>query len=501
MASGGSFSRSANSAWPSPPPAQGLYDPKREHDACGVGFVADLKGGKPQDRRARPPDPGEPHPSRRRRAPTRWPATAPASWCRSRMNSLQGGTAPLRIKLPEPGHYAVGHMFMPRNRAQRIYCESVVERVVEAEGPEAARLARRAVGQFLPVGVGDRRPSRCTARCSSAAGPTSSDEDDFERRLYILRKVISQHHQRRYRRPRHRLLHRVAVLPHAGLQGHVPRLPARRLLPRPASIRASPRRSRWCISASRPTPSRPGSSPTPIAWSPITARSTRCAATSTGWRRGRRRVSSPLFGADIEKLWPISYEGQSDTACFDNALEFLVQGGYSLAHAAMMLIPEAWAGNPLMDAKRRAFYEYHAALMEPWDGPAAMAFTDGRQIGATLDRNGLRPARYIVTDDGLVIMASESGVLPIAGGEASSRSGGSSPARCCSSTWRRAASSPTRRSRPSSPPRIPISNGSTAPRSACMSCRGARRARAAHQCQPARSPAGVRLHAGRASSS
>jgi glutamate synthase (NADPH/NADH) large chain len=132
------------------------------------------------------------------------------------------------------------------------------------------------------------------------------------------------------------------------------------------------------------------------------------------WMAARQAsVSSPLFGPDIAKLWPISYEGQSDTACFDNALEFLVQGGYSLAHAAMMLIPEAWAGNPLMDAKRRAFYEYHACLMEPWDGPAAMAFTDGRQIGATLDRNGLRPARYLVTKDGLVIMASETGVLPI----------------------------------------------------------------------------------------
>ena len=98
---------------------------------------------------------------------------------------------------------------------------------------------------------------------------------------------------------------------------------------------------------------------------------------------------------------------------FDNALEFLVQGGYSLAHAMMMLIPEAWAGNPLMDEQRRSFYEYHASMMEPWDGPAAVAFTDGRQIGATLDRNGLRPARYLVTDDGLVVMASEAGVLPI----------------------------------------------------------------------------------------
>ncbi len=136
---------------------------------------------------------------------------------------------------------------------------------------------------------------------------------------------------------------------------------------------------------------------------------------NVNWMAARQAsVESPLFGKDIEKLWPISYEGQSDTACFDNALEFLVQGGYELAHAAMMLIPEAWAGNPLMDEDRRAFYEYHAALMEPWDGPAAVAFTDGRQIGATLDRNGLRPARYFVTEDGLVVMASEAGVLPVA---------------------------------------------------------------------------------------
>ncbi len=135
---------------------------------------------------------------------------------------------------------------------------------------------------------------------------------------------------------------------------------------------------------------------------------------NVNWMAARQAsVASPLFGDDIRKLWPISYEGQSDTACFDNALEFLVQGGYSMAHAMMMLIPEAWAGNPLMDEERRAFYEYHAALMEPWDGPAAVAFTDGRQIGATLDRNGLRPARYLVTDDGLVVMASEMGVLPI----------------------------------------------------------------------------------------
>ena len=116
---------------------------------------------------------------------------------------------------------------------------------------------------------------------------------------------------------------------------------------------------------------------------------------------------------NLEKLWPLIGDGSSDSSTFDNALELLVMGGYSLPHAMMLMIPEAWANNPLMDADRRAFYEYHSAVMEPWDGPAAMAFTNGKQIAATLDRNGLRPARYIETDDGMVIMASEVGVLPI----------------------------------------------------------------------------------------
>ena len=136
---------------------------------------------------------------------------------------------------------------------------------------------------------------------------------------------------------------------------------------------------------------------------------------NVNWMNARRRtMESDLLGPDLDKLWPIIPHGQSDTACLDNALELLLAGGYSLAHAMMMLMPEAWAGNPLMDPARKAFYEYHAALMEPWDGPAAVAFTDGRQIGATLDRNGLRPARWCVTKDDLVCLASESGVLPFA---------------------------------------------------------------------------------------
>ncbi|MCU7809525.1 MAG: glutamate synthase subunit alpha, partial [Candidatus Thiodiazotropha sp. (ex Semelilucina semeliformis)] len=135
---------------------------------------------------------------------------------------------------------------------------------------------------------------------------------------------------------------------------------------------------------------------------------------NVNWMRARKNsMASEILGEDLDKIWPLIPEGQSDSACFDNALELLVAGGYSLAQAMMMLIPEAWGGNKLMDQERRAFYEYHAALMEPWDGPAAVAFTDGSQIGATLDRNGLRPARYLITDDDLVVMSSEMGVLDI----------------------------------------------------------------------------------------
>jgi glutamate synthase (NADPH/NADH) large chain len=135
---------------------------------------------------------------------------------------------------------------------------------------------------------------------------------------------------------------------------------------------------------------------------------------NVNWIRARQgAISSPILGKDLDKIWPLIYAGQSDSASFDNALELLVMGGYSVAHAMMMMIPEAWEQHTLMDPARRAFYEYHAAMMEPWDGPASIAFTDGRQIGATLDRNGLRPSRYIVTDDDLVIMGSECGCLPI----------------------------------------------------------------------------------------
>ena len=201
---------------------------------------------------------------------------------------------------------------------------------------------------------------------------------------------------------------------------------------------------------------------------------------NVNWMAARQAsVSSPLFGEDISKLWPISYEGQSDTACFDNALEFLVQGGYSLAHAMMMMIPEAWAGNPLMDEERRAFYEYNAALMEPWDGPAAIAFTDGRQIGATLDRNGLRPARYLVTARRAHHHGVGNGRAADSRGRRSSPSGGCSRARCCSSISRRAGSFPTTKSRRARAAAIPTRVARPHPDRARRAARRAEQARAA----------------------
>ncbi len=393
------------------PPAQGLYDPAREHDACGVGFVADLKG--------RPSHTIVKHGLQivenltHRGAVGADPLAGDGAGILVQLphEFLRAVTAPLGISLPEPGHYAVGHVFLPRNEAQRIYCEQVIARAVEAEGLEL--LGWRDVptdNSCLSESVIATEPRN--RQVFIGRGKNIADDTTFERKLYLLRKVISNiingetggHDIGFYivSLSCRTLVYKGMFLSHQ-LGAYYPDLhdprfaSALALVHQRFSTNTFPS---WKLAHPYRMVAHNGEINT--------------LRGNLNWMAARQAsVSSPLFGKDIEKLWPISYEGQSDTACFDNALEFLVQGGYSLAHAAMMLIPEAWAGNPLMDAKRRAFYEYHACLMEPWDGPAAMAFTDGRQIGATLDRNGLRPARYLVTDDGLVLMASETGVLPI----------------------------------------------------------------------------------------
>src|SRR6202158_1711374 len=393
------------------PPAEGLYDPALEKDSCGVGFIANIKGQKAhvivsdainilcnlEHRGAVGADPraGDgagilvqiPHAFFARKAKA------------------------LGFTLPKPGDYAVGALFMPRQKAWRNVIQSIIADQIKAE--QLMLLGWRDVptdNSSLGETVKPTEPAHM--QVFIGRGAHIKTEEQFERRLYILRKSISQAiYQRRDR----------------GLAGYYPVSMSCRTVVSKGMFLA-PQLGKYYPDLSEPDfesalalVHQRFSTNTFPTWS--LAHPYRMIAHNgeintlrgnVNWMAARQAsVHSALYGKDISRLWPISYEGQSDTACFDNGLEFLVQGGYSLPHAVMMMIPEAWAGNPLMDEQRRAFYEYHAAMMEPWDGPAAIAFTDGRQIGATLDRNGLRPARYLVTSDDRIVMASEMGVLKI----------------------------------------------------------------------------------------
>src|SRR5437899_2552805 len=317
----------------------------------------------------------------------------------------------LGFSLPKPGEYAVGALFMPRDPDWRQVIRDIYAQLIKREG--MTLIGWRKVptdNSTLGESVKPTEPEHL--QVFIGRGRKIKTEDEFERRLYILRKAISHSiYTRRERR----------------LSGYYPVSISCRTVVYKGMFLADQLGTYYPdlhdpdFESALALVHQRFSTNTFPAWS--LAHPYRMIAHNgeintlrgnNNWMAARQAsVSSELFGDDIEKLWPISYEGQSDTTCFDNALEFLVQGGYGLAHAMMMMIPEAWAGNPLMDEERRAFYEYNAALMEPWDGPAAIAFTNGRQIGATLDRNGLRPARYLVTRDDRIVMASEMGVLPI----------------------------------------------------------------------------------------
>ena len=395
------------------PEKQGLYDPRNEHDACGVGFVAHMRGEKSHQiikdglfmlenlthRGAVGADP--------------LMGDGAGMLIQIPHRLFAEEMAEHGVELPDVGHYAAGYLFMPQDAELRAHIEEIIEEVVAAEGQ--VLLGYRDVpvdNSSLSKAPDIVATEPCHRQVFIGRGDGVQSEAEFERRLFILRKVISN---RIFEETDGRdngfyvvsLSSRTIVYKGMFLAYQVGAYfqdlkderfqSAVALVHQRFSTNTFPS---WKLAHPYRMVAHNGEINT--------------LRGNVNWMAARQAsVSSPLFGDDISKLWPISYESQSDTACFDNALEFLVQGGYSLAHAVMMLIPEAWAGNKLMHEDRRAFYEYHAALMEPWDGPAAVAFTDGRQIGATLDRNGLRPARYIVTDDDRIIMASEAGVLPV----------------------------------------------------------------------------------------
>ena len=400
-----------DSADPGFAPARGLYDPALEKDSCGVGFIADINGRKShkivedaltillnlEHRGAVGADP---------RA-----GDGAGILVQIPHKFFVRKTAELGFTLPPPGQYAVGFLFMPRDPEWRQAIRDVYEQITVREGLRILGW-REVPSDNSTLGESVKPTEPALLQVFIGQGEQKLSEDDFERHLYVVRKVISN---AVYIRRERRLSGYYPVSVSCRTIIYKGMFLADQLGTYYPDLREPDFESALALVHQR------FSTNTFPTWS--LAHPYRMIAHNgeintlrgnNNWMAARQAsVSSELFGDDIHKLWPISYEGQSDTACFDNALEFLVQGGYSLAHAMMMMIPEAWAGNPLMDEERRAFYEYNAALMEPWDGPAAIAFTNGRQIGATLDRNGLRPARYFVTRDDRIIMASEMGVLPV----------------------------------------------------------------------------------------
>ena len=390
------------------PPRQGLYDPTNEHDSCGLGFIAHIKGRKS-------------HAIIRQGLQILKNLTHRGA---TGADPLQGDGAGILLQLPDAfmrrvcgrqgitlpavGHYGVGMVFLPKEPASRMACEEEIERAVAAEGQVV--LGWRDVPTDN-AGLSERTKEvePMIRQVFIARGAIDMDQDALESKLYIIRK---------------RSGHAIQALKLRHGKGfYVPSMSTRTivykgmLLAHQVGEYYLDLKDESMVSALAMVHQRFSTNTFPT-WDLAHPFRLVChngeintLRGNVNWIRARQQaISSSVLGADLDKIWPLIYDGQSDSASFDNALELLLMGGYPLAHAMMLMIPEAWAGNPLMDENRRAFYEYHAALMEPWDGPAALAFTDGRQIGATLDRNGLRPARYIVTDDDYVIMASEVGV-------------------------------------------------------------------------------------------
>jgi glutamate synthase domain-containing protein 2/glutamate synthase domain-containing protein 1/glutamate synthase domain-containing protein 3 len=392
------------------PPAQGLYDPANEHDACGMGFVASIRGHKSHDiiRKGIQVLINLTH----RGACGCDPETGDGAGILIQIphKFFARECEALGFELPQPGKYGVGMTFLPVEKHPRLQTEGTLERIIREEGltvlgwrdtpvdgDAIGRVARASQPYIQQIFIG----------C-----PDCVDEDTFERKLYIVRKRAEKE------------------IAESDIEGkeffYIPSLSVRTIVYK--GLLLAPQIANFYNELSDPDVMsalclvhQRFSTNTFPSWK--LAHPYRYIAHNgeintlkgnVAWMNARQSIlETPLFGDDIKKLFPIIQPGGSDSANFDNAVELLTLGGRSIPHVMAMLIPEAWAGNPHMKPEKRAFYEYHASLMEPWDGPAAIAFTDGKVIGATLDRNGLRPGRYVVTHDDLVVLSSETGVLAI----------------------------------------------------------------------------------------
>ena len=391
----------------------GLYDPAYEKDSCGVGMVANIKG----------------IPSRQ--------IMEDAYLVNSRMDH-RGGCGfeentgdgagilvalphnfckkiakEIGIKLPEKGSYAVGNIFLPQDEKEREFCKKEIQNIVTLEGQiflgwrpvpvdpkkadvgPAAKLSQPAIEQLF---------------IKSAAG---IDQDEFERNLYLIRKQFS------HRLRTDKNLTQASLLFACSLSSKVivykGMLTPTQLFPFFPDLEQKSFETHLAMVHSR------FSTNTFPSWDRAQPNRYMCHNGEINTLKGnvnlisaRQGVAkSELFGEKLKDLFPIAEPDSSDSGNFDNILEFLMLTGRSLQESIMMMIPEAWQSNTIMNQKKRAFYEYSSSLMEPWDGPASIVFTDGNYIGAVLDRNGLRPSRYYVTKDDKVIMASEVGVLPV----------------------------------------------------------------------------------------
>jgi len=392
------------------PDPQGLYHPRNERDACGMGLVASIRGEKSHDiiRKGLEVLINLTH----RGACGCDPETGDGAGILIQVPHdffvLECGK--LGMKLGGPGSYGVAMVFLPVDRHSRLQCEGVLERMVQAEGLKLLGWRDTPVNGDL-IGR-EARASQPYIEQLFVERPEGMDEDAFERALYIVRR---------------RTQNEIAASDIGDKDDfYIPSLSCRTIIYK--GLMLAPQIEKFYIELADPLVKsalalvhQRFSTNTFPSWKLAHPYRYIChngeintVRGNVSWMNARQSVlKSPLFGEQIEKVFPVISPGGSDSASLDNAVEFLVQSGRSLPHVMAMLIPEAWSGNPDMDEEKRAFYEYHASLMEPWDGPAAVAFTDGRVVGATLDRNGLRPGRYIVTKDDLVVLASEAGVIEV----------------------------------------------------------------------------------------
>ncbi|MCH8487589.1 MAG: glutamate synthase large subunit [Candidatus Cyclonatronum sp.] len=396
-----------------PPLKQGLYDPLHEHDACGIGFVANING------EASHTIVNEAirvlHNLNHRGATGAEGNTGDGAGILMQIphDFLKRSCEGLGFRLPEPGHYGVGMIFMPGDRRDRLPCERIVEKIIREEGLEVLGW-RKVRTDNATLGETALASEPSVRQVFIGKGGHEGTALDLERKLFVVRRratlAISKAEQKISDKDffyinslsSRTIVYKGMLTPHQ-LDNYYPELRDPNMQTSIALVH-----SRFSTNT---FPSWKLAHPYRYI---IHNGEINTVRGNQNWMHAREAVlQSPLFGSDLKKVLPIVQDEGSDSSKFDQCLEFLTLSGRSLPHAMMMMIPEPWEKHETMDDERRAFYEYHSCMMEPWDGPASVAFTDGQVVGATLDRNGLRPSRYYVTRSNMIVLASEAGVLDI----------------------------------------------------------------------------------------